>query len=674
MKKALAVLLTAMLALTMSLFGCSENKTDQGGSDNPVVEKPEEKGEILSVTIVYDGKPVTGGVVSLDITEGEITLSADVKTKGEVDASVQWASQTPSVAEISDSGLVTLKGVGETIISATAGGKEHNIVLSVGNNFTTVTQYSVTVVGGTSDVTSQAEGEQVTLIPAVEDYEKEHMSFVRWEYLNADTQEPIENLWLNGNVLRMPGVNLLVRAVLEDKLYTLNVVDGTIKSAVNDGQAVEDLHFTSNENINTYQLPFETQVTVQADEEEEGKMFVGWDAGMLNNRRGEPGQKEYSFTMPDETYSMFADFSETRPLTFGGCSFSAQKVDRVTSGVVDGAADADLRNLNGFRYTVTANKAADPEGYGGAAENLNTVNEFSTLRYGSQTVRVVFKNHSDKYSLKLEVLASMYSTIATSGVVTVGPGEVVEKKFVAAAGFHNPTFGIMLRENIGGSSSESVTFDVVYETADTFPSGDPQFKVPEAQYVQLEQRSTGADYPANSGIRGDCWLSGSTETGLDTSLNPTGVKLGGRKNTNNETGITNITTRNQYIDWKNGTPFITAKISNLPEYDPANPELTIYFRVVNTNYNKGTFDFGVGYSENPTGDATRVSTSDFVIEANESVVFGITITRTSDAPIYITIRMPRDDGGGTTERYDYNLVVQMLFNNKLSVTDENIYR
>lgn len=674
MKKALAVLLTAMLALTMSLFGCSENKTDQGGSDNPVVEKPEEKGEILSVTIVYDGKPVTGGVVSLDITEGEITLSADVKTKGEVDASVQWASQTPSVAEISDSGLVTLKGVGETVISATAGGKEHQIVLSVGNSFSTPQSYTVTVVGGTSSATSAQAGRQVTLIPAVEQYAADHLSFVKWEYLNADTMEPLTDLWLNGNIFRMPSANVLVRAVLDDMLYTLNVVDGTVKTAVNDGEAVEDLHLTAVGDTNTYLLPYDTQVTVQAKEEEAGEMFVGWDYAQLNNRRGEPGQKEYTFSMPDETLSLFAGFSSTRKIRFGGDNFKATKSERITDGAVSGGAvDPDLNGMDGFEYTIAGNRSSDStNSY--QFEPWTGVNEFSTLRYGSQTLRVIFKNHSDQYALKLEVYATMYSAVATTGVVEIAPGAVVEKKIVASAGFHNPSFGIVLSEALGGSSSDSVTFDVVLETADTFPTGDPQFRVPEAQYVQLQQRTTGDDYPANSGIRGDCYYCGSAEGGIVSNTAGTSI-FGGRKNVNNQTGITALTTRTDYMSWNSGAPFITAKISNLPAYDPANPQITIYFRVVNTNANKGTCNFGVGYAEDPTNDSTRVSTPEFVLAGNQTALFGITITRTSDAPLYITLIMPVNDkiGSDIGGRYDFNFIIQMMYNNQISVPDENIY-
>lgn len=268
----------------------------------------------------------------------------------------------------------------------------------------------------------------------------------------------------------------------------------------------------------------------------------------------------------------------------------------------------------------------------------------------------------------------MYSAVATTGVVEIAPGAVVEKKIVASAGFHNPSFGIVLSEALGGSSSDSVTFDVVLETADTFPTGDPQFRVPEAQYVQLQQRTTGDDYPANSGIRGDCYYCGSAEGGIVSNTAGTSI-FGGRKNVNNQTGITALTTRTDYMSWNSGAPFITAKISNLPAYDPANPQITIYFRVVNTNANKGTCNFGVGYAEDPTNDSTRVSTPEFVLAGNQTALFGITITRTSDAPLYITLIMPVNDkiGSDIGGRYDFNFIIQMMYNNQISVPDENIY-
>lgn len=109
----------------------------------------------------------------------------------------------------------------------------------------------------------------------------------------------------------MPGENILVRAVLEDKLYTLNLIGGTVSSAT-DGTDPVPYEGENDGDTVVYRLPYDTQVTVTADEEEDGEMFVGWDYEMRKNRVGDPGQTEYKFSMPDRTLSVFGVFSETR--------------------------------------------------------------------------------------------------------------------------------------------------------------------------------------------------------------------------------------------------------------------------------------------------------------------------------------------------------------------------
>lgn len=75
------------------------------------------------MVITYDGKPVTGGVLSLDLSLKNIALSADVKTKGDAEYELSFTGDEPSVAEVAPGGLVTLKSVGEVVICAAAGDK-----------------------------------------------------------------------------------------------------------------------------------------------------------------------------------------------------------------------------------------------------------------------------------------------------------------------------------------------------------------------------------------------------------------------------------------------------------------------------------------------------------------------------------------------------------------------
>lgn len=669
MRKKMGTVFALLMALTLMIgfVAC-------GAPDKDPVTPPEPEDKVVSVFIVYDGSRVTNGVVSVDITEGSVSLSAEVKVSGDADDKVTFASSNPDVAEISATGGVTLKTDGETVITAAAGDKKHEIVLVVTDKYSPVgDDYSVVVYGGTASAESAKEGEQIFLTADTATFATEHQSFVKWEYLYADSSEPIEDLWLNGNAFRMPAADIVVRAVLEDMLYTLNVVDGTIKTATKDGEPVEAKGVTEGDTT-VYRLPYETNVTVQANEEKDGEMFVGWDYEVKKNRKGDPGQTEYSFTMPDETLTVFGIFSKANKLVFSDGSFSSDS-RRINDGLVSGesAADSDLEGMSGFRFGFGANRSANSEGYG--SENLTGVDVFSTLRFGSQTVKVRFKNHSADQTLKMEFYAVSYSTVATTGVVTIAPGAVEEKMFVAPAGFHNPSFALVLRESLTGSSGDVVYLDVVYETADTYEGGDPQFNVIDAEYAKLESRKPSvADYPAGTGIRPDCYLSGPTAN-LPPEA-PTGVDFGGRKNVNNDYGITNLITRDSYIDWTKGTPYLTAKYSNLPKYDPEDPTVSVYFRVINTNNNVGTFDFGIGTAENPMNDAGRISV-ELELQPNEVKLFGLTLERGETDDVYFTIiKRINDQTGSATNsnsRYDHNLIIQMMYNNKLGVQDENIH-
>lgn len=669
MKKKIVSVFVLLMALTLmiGLVAC-------GAPDKDPVIPPEPEDKVVSVFIVYDGSRVTNGIVSVDITEKSVALSAEVKVSGDADDEVMFASSNPDVAEINATGEVTLKTEGETFITAAAGDKKHKIVLIVTDEFSPAEdEYSVSVYGGTASAESAKEGEQIFLTADTDTFAAEHQSFVKWEYLYADSSEPIEDLWLNGNSFRMPAADIVIRAVLEDMLYTLNVVDGTIKTATKDGEPVE-AKGTTDGDTTVYRLPYETNVTVQANDEKDGEMFVGWDYEVKKNRKGAPGQTEYSFKMPDETLTVFGIFSKANELIFGSGAFSNDS-KRISKGLVSGesAADPDLEGMSGFRFGFGANKSANNDDY--SAENLTGVNVFSTLRFGSQTVKVIFKNHSENQTLKLEFYAISYSTIATTGVVTVAPNTVEEKIFVAPAGFHNPSFALVLRESLTGSSDDVVYLDVVYETADTYEGRDPQFNVIDAEYAKLESRKPSVpDYPAETGIRPDCYLSGPTVNSSPEA--PTGVNFGGRKNVNNDYGITNLITRDSYIDWTKGTPYLTAKYSNLPEYDPENPNVSVYFRVINTNNNVGTFDFGIGTMENPMDDANRVSI-ELELQPNEVKLFGLTLSRNETDDVYFTIiKRINDQTGSATNsniHYDHNLIIQMMYNNKLGVQDENIH-
>ncbi|MDD2575581.1 MAG: hypothetical protein PHD47_03825, partial [Acholeplasmataceae bacterium] len=390
-KLMISLVLTLFVALAMVACVDSPNVEEPPVTINP----PDPLNEVTSITIIYDGMKVTGGVLSVDLTEGSIALSAEVRKTGNADGTVMFSSSDTSIAEINaSSGEVVIKKKGETIITANAGDKTHSIALIVGDEFGSVeTKYTITVIGGISSVTSSEAGQQVTLTAAVNEFERDHLSFIKWEYLDADTLEKIDNLWINGNSFKMPTKNILVKAICEDKLYTLNVVNGTVLNALSDGEQLE-LTGIEEGDVMKYDLPFDTEVTVKANPAKPGTMFVGWDYEMTLNRVGDLGVQEYSFTMPSETLTLYGVFSQVKPLVFGHVTVGINNLP-IVKGHVQGeeAPDPELEGMNGYRFTFSGNAQANE--VGSKVENLTGNQGFSTLRHGSQTVKTIFKNHHE---------------------------------------------------------------------------------------------------------------------------------------------------------------------------------------------------------------------------------------------------------------------------------------
>ena len=486
------------------------------------------------------------------------------------------------------------------------------------------------------------------------------------EFLRSIPEDSFTNIRAYAIVSDGVSTSIIYSNALEFK-YTLTLFNASVKdndTGVLVGGALQ------------YQLKAGENVTVIADSKPEGTMFVGWDYNEANNRVGEPGAEEYSFTMPSETLTVIGVFANTDSIIFGSVSAGNSRTP-ITAGQVEGevSPDPDLEGMNGYRLQIKANTLAGDVGY--KVENFTSNQGFSTLRYGSQLVKTIIKNNHATLPISVEFYATQYSTVASSGVVTIQPGEAKTVMFLAPIGFHNPSFGIAIREDLTGESTDFVVLDLVYQTADTYPSGDPQFSVAGGEYVRLVSRyPEQPDFPAGTGIRNDAYLPGPGVTNTyENATKATGIPFGGRRNVNNDYGITSIITRSAYFDFtKGGLPYISAKLANLPTFDPANPEITIYFRVINTNQNEGTFKFNIGTVENPHLDSNKVS-YDLVIEGNSSRLFGITIPRAEADEVFFSIIKPINDSTGAATNggdYDHNIIIQMLFNNKIGVEESEI--
>ena len=661
-----------LLAMMASLAACTpKGDSNTGDSDNPgttendnqggvteeKVEAPDPIKEVTSVTIKYNNIAENDGYINVDLSAGSIDLTATVRVKNKCEYTLEFTSSNPDVAEITNEGKVTIKAAGETVITAKAGDKSHSIVLLVSGSKVGV--YAISVQGGSADVESAAPGELINL--SVDAGKRE--LFKGWKFFNAETGEPVEDIWVNGNQVKMPECNLIIKADFDVKTYALRVVNASIKNITN-----EDTEVTFGptiDGVTTYYVPAGAVITLTRVEEADGETFVGWDHMSQGNRRAGAGEREYRFTMPEEDLSVFAVFGQTKILTFNGMKLAGSS-GLATTAIVNGvvgeseSADADLDGMTGYRLSFEASSSGNST----MTENLSGVNRFTTLGDGSQTIKILYKNNSN-YDVILEFYASQYSTISSTGEVIVPANSIVETFLVANYGFHNPSFGFALRNPVGGSSEDMVDIDMVWELADTYPYGDTSFDVFGAEYVELYSAPGAADYPANSGIRNNVYYTGPI-AGEYGGANVTKGSIGGRKNVNNENGITYVNTRDDYTDSTGGTRYIYAKLSNLPEYDPESPTVTVYFRFINTNSYSYTLVFGLGTSTDVNNDETRVS-YELHVEPNGTKLFGITIDREQADDIYFSIQMPDQKA-----KNEYNFSVQMMYNNRIGVKPEDV--
>ena len=650
MKKLFTKLIAIALSATM-VFGFASCETP--------VEPPEVQKEVVSVSIKYNNAVESDGYINVDLSAASIDLTAAVRVLNGCQYTLSYTSSDPTVATINNDGKVTLLSGGETVITAKAGDKSHSVVLIVADN-TAASAYKITVEGGSAAVDKASAGEQVSLTVNA----NKSQLFKGWKFLDPVTEEPIANVWTNGNDFRMPSQDVLVKAEFDVRTYALKVANASIKNVVN-----EDTDVTIGGTVNgvtTYYVPADAEVTLARNEGAEDETFVGWDYVNQGNRKAGADESEYSFTMPDEDLTVFAVYSAKKELTFtdfnmGGTS-SGSKVE-IANGAVgeESDADADLQGMSGYSFSFKGSSAGNEK----FTENVYGVNRFTTLGDGSQTIKILYKNHSN-YDLTVEFYASQYKTVASTGVVTIPANSVTEAVLVADYGFHNPSFGCMLRNPVGGTSSETVQLDMVWELANTYPYGDKSFDVFEAEYVELYSDPSAADYPANSGIRNNVYRTGPI-AGEYGGANVTSGSIGGRKNVNNAKGMTYLNTRDDYTDATGGTRYMYAQISNLPAYDANSPTTTVYFRFINTNTYSYTLSFGLGNSTDVNNDTSRVS-YELEVEPYGTKLFGLTIARSEADNIYFSIQIL-----SSKAKNEYNFAVQMMYNNKMGVKPEDVF-
>lgn len=274
----------------------------------------------------------------------------------------------------------------------------------------------------------------------------------------------------------------------------------------------------------------------------------------------------------------------------------------IVNGVAPGGsvADPDLEGLSGYRLAIPA----DTTGSTAFSENIEDTTALNTMN-GAQTVKVIFKNHSNKYDVSVDFGASFNDNRANTETVTVPKGETVTVCFEAAIGFANPWASINVRTDIGGSGSETVLLDMVTMRAATYPNGDPFIN---------------------------------RTNGKPVILNAAGIQDG---NLGSAGSFGNV--RNYFmICYINGSKSgsVAFEVTNMPAYDTITPDTdgkrytTIYVQVrSNVNYD---FVRRVGFGKDM-----------YPMQSSENTVFAEFHTTTKDDVSLLALKIERtpDDAG-----------------------------
>lgn len=613
-----AIVISAILVLGMFSFA---------SCDFAEVKKPEPEPIVQSVTIKYEDA-VVNETMSVDVSKGSIRLSASVIKDADADGTVTYESSDPSVAAVANDGTVTLLKAGETIITAKAGDQYACFALVVRDDFS-ANSYEITVVGGTADKTRADKGEVVILTPAI----PEHQEFVKWEY-------SVEGIVLNGNAFEMPNQKITVTAVYKEKLYTLNVVGATFNTTEYEGKDGGNIKNGELEkyDMTTYQLPYDTPVTLKAITPSAGETFVAWDYGQQGNRVGELGVDTYTFNMPGENSTVWANYAR-----LNSSIFTQNEVIGFT------ATKIELDGLTGFNIQASG---ASSTSY---TENIQG-SSFTTAD-GAKMVKSVFQNNGTK-EVSVEIYPSYYGNTSPSGEITVPAGETVTHYFAINTIVNNPSWGIRFTK--ATSSAVDLSFGV--GCAELYPEGDP-FALNKADFVEVQ------GYMASSNGRPDGG-SGPYQIWYGSNFAHTNSP----RFSNNANGTTVMATRNEYVKNYPGF-FIYSQITNMGEFDADNATKTIYVQITNSSYTNPVAKYELLVTKNvnfkDSNDTTRNATvlnnildsqEISFTQAGEQIVIKLEVPRTaSDTSYAFVIRKPTIESASTS-KYSYNINLKMAYN------------
>ncbi len=636
----------------VSLSSCGAEDDEQEWFPDP---------QVYSIRLQYNNQNIDGQFEA-DISMESLVFTAKiVKDQGSYFPKT-FASSDTLVAEINQNGEVTLKREGETVISVSAGDKSHEIVLIVTNEYSTHTSYSLTVMGGHAVdldgqiVTSAEQYEYLTLVPDV----PTHKGFLGWNY-------SVENVWTSGNAIKMPASDLLVTANYEDELYKLTLVGAQVSKAGDEDDPVQDEIIPAKSIYdvkNIYHFAYGTEITIKALEAPENKLFVGFDYNNVeDNRIGDEGREEYTFTMSDEDSTYKSVYSSLSKNALHYDSAAKFTYSGATVTKIQDSSDADLKGYYGYQLDFNGTISPIKTGY---TENITRTNIDTMTTFNPLTMEVLFKNENPNYSIDVELYLSYFGNLSTTGVVTVPASSTIKTYMHANICVPSAcSWGFAIRDSItGATSSDQFRFKFAVGAAHTYPNGYPLTKVgSDYQLLNFDTTTiTNGGYPKST----SGWGSPGRVQYHDS--------VGGMFWASYASTFGTRTGEYKYIN-----------IANYPSYDADKPISNIYFKALNlvNNIDEPINEFTIYVVEVPSGtstsDPTKFNpTSEDVTVAgslhvklekvNEVYLDKMEVTRTSSSTnMFLVIAKDHLEG---TDRYAHNVFMQFAYNNVFGYIEE----
>ena len=341
MKKMLriAAALAALLAMT-NFIGCKNDDDDDDGDGD------------VAVTEVKITSTVT------EVTAGEtITLTAEVLPADATNKTVTWTSSDNTVATVKD-GVVTGVKAGETTITASAGGKNATVKVTVkaaatsGGETTTI---AVTEVKITSTVTEVTAGETITLTAEVSPADATDKT-VTWS--SSDTA--IATVDSTGKVTGVAAGTATITAKAGEKTAA---VDVTVKAAVAPSTKVLDVAYDLTKGLPAAITTTDAFISADWDAPTAtpatNDITWTWIAAKTRKVKSSGGLQVSTGTSAEDmiTLSADSDFTVTVTYKFAG-AYAADKVRCITVGDKSDSMASDTDRTKEYTLTTTAAKTA----------------------------------------------------------------------------------------------------------------------------------------------------------------------------------------------------------------------------------------------------------------------------------------------------------------------------